>query len=65
MCLSLQVACAGNCVWYGECGTDPDTGKPLNCPDNKPARELKNKTSIEILRDICPDLVTGMLLLSF
>ena len=29
--LPLMPAAEANCIWYGECGLNPDNGKSLNC----------------------------------
>ncbi|XP_071955334.1 NPC intracellular cholesterol transporter 1-like [Antedon mediterranea] len=49
----------GRCIWYDQCGTNPDTGKPVNCFYNGKAKPLMDPEGLKILNDLCPWLVTG------
>ena len=64
VCILLQVCCSygaadeGHCVWYGQCGTDPTTNKPVNCAYNGTARALDSE-GLGYLQDLCPQYVKG------
>ncbi|XP_071482510.1 NPC intracellular cholesterol transporter 1-like [Diadema antillarum] len=47
----------GYCMWYDQCGTDSTTQKPLNCLYNKPAPLLNDSKGLEILKELCPEMV--------
>ena len=35
---------SGKCIWYDECGPDPETGKKLNCKyDGEPSKKSSIK----------------------
>lgn len=57
-CRTLVDAAASQCVMRGACGIDPETDKPMPCIDNGPPKAVSDK-SMEILKGICPDLVSG------
>lgn len=57
-CRTLVDAAASQCVMRGACGIDPETDKPMPCVDNGPPKAVSDK-SMEILKGICPDLVSG------
>ncbi|XP_071519627.1 NPC intracellular cholesterol transporter 1-like [Panulirus ornatus] len=46
----------GKCVWYGQCGQNPDTGYPANCPYDGPPKALDPKV-INVLASACPEFV--------
>nr|XP_037276564.1 NPC intracellular cholesterol transporter 1-like [Rhipicephalus microplus] len=56
--LTLADAAGSQCVMRGACGTDPLTEKPMPCVDNGPPKAVSDK-SMEVLKGICPDLVSG------
>ena len=43
-------------MWYGQCGTNPLTNKPINCFYNGPARPIDIPDSRDILAELCPEL---------
>lgn len=45
----------GYCMWYGQCGTNPATKKPVNCVYNGPAKPVDGKKSFDILAELCPE----------
>uniref|UniRef100_T1J3J1 SSD domain-containing protein n=1 Tax=Strigamia maritima TaxID=126957 RepID=T1J3J1_STRMM len=47
----------GQCIWYGECGTNPTNELKYNCPYSGPAKPLVERKALDIFRDLCPDLV--------
>ncbi|KAL8625091.1 hypothetical protein ACOMHN_030726 [Nucella lapillus] len=49
----------GHCVWYGQCGTDPTTNKPLNCYYTGPPKPFNTSQALELYEDYCPDLYNG------
>ena len=46
-------------MWYDQCGTGSDTGKPINCLYNGKAKKIPNKESQDILDNLCPELSNG------
>ena len=55
----FQLDDEGHCIWYGQCGKDEATGKPLNCVYNGPAKELNDTRAIDVLAELCPQYVTS------
>ena len=47
----------GYCMWYGQCGINPLTNKPVNCLYNGPAKPVTDQESHEILKKLCPELL--------
>lgn len=47
----------GYCMWYDQCGTDATTHKALNCLYNQPAPVLSDSNGLQILKELCPDMV--------
>ena len=43
-------------MWYGQCGTNPFTRKPINCLYNGPAKPIDGRPSHDILVELCPAL---------
>ena len=43
-------------MWYGQCGMNPFTNKPINCLYNGPAKPVADRESHEILAQLCPEL---------
>ena len=42
-------------MWYGQCGTNPLTRKPINCLYNGPAKPIDSPDSRNILSQLCPE----------
>ncbi|CAB4020925.1 Niemann-Pick C1 [Paramuricea clavata] len=42
-------------MWYGQCGMNPSTNKPINCLYNGPAKPVDGPKSREILFELCPE----------
>ena len=49
----------GHCIWYGVCGTDAETKKPVNCYYNGTAKPFKTQHALELYKEYCPDLYKG------
>ncbi|XP_070544727.1 NPC intracellular cholesterol transporter 1-like isoform X2 [Ptychodera flava] len=49
----------GRCMWYGQCGDSPLTGKTVNCYHNGPPKPLTEPLGKSILSDLCPELDIG------
>uniref|UniRef100_A0ABM0LYJ6 Niemann-Pick C1 protein-like n=1 Tax=Saccoglossus kowalevskii TaxID=10224 RepID=A0ABM0LYJ6_SACKO len=50
----------GMCIWYGECGESPsdtETGKTVNCLYNDVPKPLTDELGLNILLELCPDLI--------
>ena len=43
-------------MWYGQCGINPLTYKPINCLYNGPAKPVDGPASQEILKELCPEM---------
>ncbi|XP_076437724.1 NPC intracellular cholesterol transporter 1-like [Babylonia areolata] len=56
---SFVLGDTGHCIWYGQCGNDPTTGKPLNCHYNGTARPFQTARALQLYKDLCPDLYEG------
>ncbi|XP_072013548.1 NPC intracellular cholesterol transporter 1-like [Amphiura filiformis] len=54
--LATDVHEEGTCIWYGECGENPDTGFTVNCDYNGPAKPMTTVQRQRLLQ-ICPDLI--------
>lgn len=66
MLITCQVVgdkAGGRCVWYGQCGTNPEsfTHGKANCPYNGPPKPL-DPASKTILTSVCPELVADILI---
>uniref|UniRef100_A0A6P7GCX0 Uncharacterized protein LOC114340684 n=1 Tax=Diabrotica virgifera virgifera TaxID=50390 RepID=A0A6P7GCX0_DIAVI len=46
----------GQCIWYGACYEDPNTGTTKNCYYDGPPKKLVDEEAIAILKKRCPDL---------
>ncbi|XP_018008621.1 NPC intracellular cholesterol transporter 1 isoform X3 [Hyalella azteca] len=46
----------GHCVWYGQCGQNPATSLPSNCPYSGPPKPLPPEMT-PVLAAVCPELV--------
>ncbi|CAH1236520.1 unnamed protein product [Diabrotica balteata] len=46
----------GQCIWYGACYQDPNTGSMKNCYYDGPPKKLVDDEAIAILKKRCPDL---------
>lgn len=64
--LLLMYACpnycqdeAGQCIWYGQCYTDPKNGKIKNCLKRIDPPVLNDPTGLAILAKRCPYLYNG------
>ncbi|KAL8568619.1 hypothetical protein ACOMHN_032275 [Nucella lapillus] len=57
--LLVCVADSGQCIWYGQCGEDPTTRKPLNCVNNGTARPFRTARALQLYKNLCPDLYKG------
>ncbi|XP_078467452.1 NPC intracellular cholesterol transporter 1 [Lampetra planeri] len=51
-----QVHLPNYCVWYGECGLNPQTQKAYNCFYNGTAKPLPHE-GYELLKELCPSMV--------
>nr|XP_054751603.1 NPC intracellular cholesterol transporter 1-like [Lytechinus pictus] len=49
----------GYCMWYDQCGKDALTHKSLNCLYNKPAKVLDDQAGLQILEQLCPEMVAA------
>ncbi|KAK7091358.1 NPC intracellular cholesterol transporter 1-like [Littorina saxatilis] len=56
---TVSLGDSGQCVWYGQCGFDPATKKPVNCAYNGPAKPLQTPHAVSLLKQYCPDLYQG------
>ncbi|XP_046580963.1 NPC intracellular cholesterol transporter 1-like isoform X2 [Haliotis rubra] len=45
----------GQCVMYGMCGVNPNTGKPVPCAYTGPSKPLTDPTARRVLEEWCPD----------
>ncbi|XP_046580945.1 NPC intracellular cholesterol transporter 1-like [Haliotis rubra] len=45
----------GQCVMYGMCGVNPNTGKPVPCAYTGPPKPLTDPTARRVLEERCPD----------
>ena len=43
-------------MWYGQCGTNPRTYKPVNCVYNGLAKPVDGSESFDILAKLCPEI---------
>lgn len=50
----------GHCVWYGQCGLHPDTGKPVNCAYNGTGKPFQTQHAKDLFKEYCPDMYQGM-----
>ena len=50
----------GHCIWYGQCGTDAQTNKTVNCYYNGTAKPFKSQDTLELFKEYCPDLYDGI-----
>lgn len=49
-----------NCIWYGECGPSAaGNGLKYNCEYKGEAKQLLDKDSLAIIKDLCPHLYQG------
>ncbi|XP_077999621.1 NPC intracellular cholesterol transporter 1-like [Glandiceps talaboti] len=49
----------GRCIWYSECGLNPETNKTVPCYYNGLAKPLTDVIGRQILEDLCPNLAVG------
>ncbi|XP_076457250.1 NPC intracellular cholesterol transporter 1-like [Babylonia areolata] len=49
----------GHCIWYGQCGIEPTTKKPINCYYNGTAKPFKTAQALDLYQQYCPDLYKG------
>ncbi len=49
----------GKCIMFDQCGTDAQTGKPLNCQYDKPAPAITDDKGKRLLAELCPQFVNG------
>ncbi|BFZ21461.1 hypothetical protein BsWGS_24500 [Bradybaena similaris] len=55
--LGLFNYCCGDCIWYGQCGTNPgNKDHALNCLYNGPAKPLNESDAVATYKSLCPDL---------
>ena len=47
----------GKCIMFDQCGTDAQTGKPLNCQYEKPAPAITDDKGKRLLAELCPQFV--------
>ncbi|XP_033109697.1 NPC intracellular cholesterol transporter 1-like [Anneissia japonica] len=50
---------AGRCIWYDQCGKHPQTGKAVNCFYNGLAKPMMDPEGLDILKELCPWLMTS------
>ena len=57
---NLVQAKEGHCVWYNQCGSDPNNGdKIINCHYEGPAKTLHDKAAVAELKQLCPQYITN------
>lgn len=58
--LAAVTLCTGTCMWYGQCGHQPNhEDKKLNCIYHGPPKPFKTKTAFNAFAKDCPSLFKG------
>ena len=56
----FQGQCSDQCVWYGQCGKNPATNRPANCPYDGQAKTLNDSKALTSLQATCPELMKDL-----